>query len=95
VASDPGNANKIVSLAYCDTVVGTAHERLAKKAPRGSQAAVSEWRRAQESYMKAREVFGDLKGQGKLTPQMKEELGEVDGNLKRVRAALDRKRASG
>jgi eukaryotic-like serine/threonine-protein kinase len=95
VASDPGDAGKIEILADCHTLMGLAHERIAKKAPHGSDAATSEWRRAQESYLKARDVFKDLERQGKLTPQMREKLDEVDGSLKRVRAALDSKGASG
>ncbi len=95
VASDPGNARNIADLATCYSTMGLAHERIAKKAPHGSGAAASEWRQARESYLRARDVFNDLERQGKLTPQMKESLDEVDGDLKRVRVALDRKGAPG
>ena len=93
IASDPGNAGKIVILGWCYAAMGFAHERIAKKAPDGSDAAASEWRRARESYLKARDVFEDLERQGKLTPQMKGDREEVERNLERVRAALDPKKA--
>ena len=95
IASDPGNLRKIVILADCYIAAGLAHERIAKKAPHGSDAAAFEWRQARESYVRARDVFNDLERQGKLTPQIRESLDEVDGNLKRARAALDRKGAPG
>ncbi len=87
-ASDPGNADKIGFLAICYAEMGIAHERIAKEAPRGSDAAASEWQRAQESYLKARDVFGDLERQGKLTPMWKGHLDEVNSNLHQVSAAL-------
>ena len=37
----------------------------------------------------------DLERQAKLDPRMREDLDKVDGNLKRVRAALDPKGARG
>jgi hypothetical protein len=69
---------------------GTAHERIAKDSPPGSDAAVSEFRRAQESYLKARDVLGGLERQGKLTPQMKSDLQEVNRHLEQVSAELSR-----
>ncbi|HMA30080.1 MAG TPA: hypothetical protein VKS23_09460, partial [Thermoanaerobaculia bacterium] len=90
VASDPGNANKIASLACCYTAMGFAHERIAKEVPQGSGATVSEWRRAQASYQKARETFGELEGQGKRAPEG-QDLEEVRSGLERVSAALDPK----
>ena len=92
-ASDPGNASKVVILGWCYSVMGFAHERIAKKAPHGSNAEVAEWRRAQASFLKARDVFEDLERQGKLTPQMRADLDEVNAGLKRVGAALDPKSA--
>ena len=93
VASDPGNANKVVSLAYCYAVMGEAHERIANNVPHGSGAAISEWRRAQASYLKAHEIFGDLERQGKRAPQMNEDSDKVKSGLEHAIAALDPKRA--
>ncbi len=84
VASDPGNARNIKDLAACYTATGLAHERIAKKAPQGSDAAASEWQRAQGSYLRARDIFDDLERQGKLTPKMRENLDKVEADLKRV-----------
>ena len=95
VTSDPENARNVTDLADCYSTMGFAHERIAKKAPHGSDAVTSEWRRALESYSKARDVCNDSERQGRRTPRMKKILDEVDGNLKRVRAALDRKGAAG
>jgi tetratricopeptide (TPR) repeat protein len=95
VALDSGNANKIVSLAYCNAAMGIAHEKIANRAKQGSGAAASEWRRAQASYLKAREIFGDLARQGKRLPQMNEDLDEVEKGLQRAIAALNPKRTPG
>jgi hypothetical protein len=70
--------------------MGFAHERIAKEAPQGSDATVSGWRRAQASYQKARETFGELEGQGKRAPEG-QDLAEVRSGLERVSAALDPK----
>jgi hypothetical protein len=56
--------------------------------PHGSDAAASAWRRAQESYLKARDVFAGLETQGKLTPLRKEDLDKVNSSLEQVSAAL-------
>ncbi len=90
-ASDPGNADKIATLANCYTLMGIAHERIGREAAHGSPSAAFEWRRARESYLKARDVFKGLERQGKLTPEMKYDLAEVDGNLKRLNVALNPK----
>ena len=89
-AADSGSADKMAALAICYADAGNAHERIAKKAPHGSVAAAFEWQRARESYRKARDVFGDLERQGKLTPQMKESLHDVNSHLEQVSAALSR-----
>ena len=73
--------------------MGAAHERIAKALPHGSGAEVSEWRRAQASYLKAREIFDDLVRQGKRAPQMNEDLDDVRRGLERASAALDPKKA--
>jgi non-specific serine/threonine protein kinase/serine/threonine-protein kinase len=91
-ASDTGNVDKIAGLATCYAGMGIAHERIAKQAPPGSNIAASEWRQAQESYRRARDVFGDLEKQGMLTPQMKEDLHEINSRLEQVSAALSRVR---
>jgi non-specific serine/threonine protein kinase/serine/threonine-protein kinase len=95
VASDPENGSRIQNLADCHSLMGLAHERLAKKAPRGSEAATAEWRRAEEGYSRARDLFTELERLGKLTPSMRETLDDIDGSLRTARAALEPRGARG
>ena len=95
LASDPGNAIKIADLVECYSTMGLAHERIAKEARQGSDAATSEWRRARESYLKARDVLKDLESQGKLLPRIRNDVDNVDGGLRRASTALEAKRAPG
>ncbi len=90
-ASDPGDADAIGALADCYDEMGVAHERIAKQAPERSDAAALERQRAQESYLKAREVYDELERQGRLAPSGKAGLNEVNSNLMRLSTAPDPK----